>query len=83
MPTHLLEKMRNAARAADTEKLKEYAYEIERRQLGSDSFNDGSLKAILTLLSDPDVLALHDAGSVLAPLEFDADKLTPDRKSVV
>src|ERR1043165_2873288 len=83
MPRSLLNRMRDAVRAADVEGLTTYAYEIERRQLGSDTFNPHNLEMILTLLADPTVLASPSAGPILAPLEFDADKLTSGQQRVV
>ncbi|HEV2720696.1 MAG TPA: hypothetical protein VG323_11805 [Thermoanaerobaculia bacterium] len=84
MPRRLLDRIRNAVAAADTEALKACAYEIDQRQLGKDTFAPRSLKMILTLLAEPDVLALQDAWPILAPLDFDADKLTAaQRRRVV
>lgn len=70
-----MDRIRAAIAHHDVSALKDCAYEIQSQQLGRSRFNANSLRMILMFLRDSNLLAMRGAAALLAPLEFDADKL--------
>lgn len=83
MPRQLSKRIRAAIVRHDIPTIEECAYEIQSEQLGRPRFDSENLEMLLALLRDASLLAMEGAGALLAPLEFDSDKLSRRQRRAV